>query len=95
VDPSAGLSHTTPFTLMNMTRFLFVTATLVLLPTAVASAQAPDTTPPRTRAESLYVSSKWEDHPPRDFARDIAEKARTDSIYRARSKGVMDFQKIT
>jgi dipeptidyl aminopeptidase/acylaminoacyl peptidase len=96
VDDSAGLSHTTtPFTLMNMTRFLFVTATLVLLPTAVASAQAPDTTPPRTRAESLYVSSKWEDHPPRDFARDIAEKARTDSIYRARSKGVMDFQKIT
>jgi hypothetical protein len=71
------------------------TATLVLFSAASASAQVADTTRPRTRAESLYVSSKWEDHPPRDFARDIAEKQRIDSIYRARSKGVMDFQKIT
>jgi dipeptidyl aminopeptidase/acylaminoacyl peptidase len=71
------------------------TATLVLLSAVGALAQAPDTTPPRTRGESLYVSTKWEDHPPRDFARDMAAKAQTDSIYRARSRGVMDFQKIT
>jgi dipeptidyl aminopeptidase/acylaminoacyl peptidase len=71
-------------------------ATFVFLSAVGAYAQAPDTTNrPRTRAESLFVSSKWEDHPPRDFARDMAAKAQTDSIYRARSKGVMDFQKIT
>ena len=69
-------------------------ATVLLFSAAGAYAQAPDTTQPRTRAESLYVSSRWDDHPPRDFARDMAAKAQTDSIYRARSKGVMDFQKI-
>jgi dipeptidyl aminopeptidase/acylaminoacyl peptidase len=97
VDDSTGLSHNYhSYTLMIMSRFPFVTASLVLLFAATASAQAPDTSNrPRTRAESLYVSAKWEDHPPRDFARDIAAKAQTDSIYRARSKGVMDFQKIT
>lgn len=47
------------------------------------------------RAESLYVSADPADHPPRDFERDLANKARTDSIYAARSKGVMEFRKIT
>jgi len=47
------------------------------------------------RAEQLYVSTRPEDHPQRDHARDLANKARTDSIYRARSRGVMDFQKIS
>ena len=46
------------------------------------------------RAESLYVSNDPEDHAPRNFERDIAAKARTDSIYAARSRGVMDFSKI-
>jgi dipeptidyl aminopeptidase/acylaminoacyl peptidase len=46
------------------------------------------------RAESLYVSNDPADHPPRNFERDIAAKARTDSIYAARSRGVMDFSKI-
>jgi dipeptidyl aminopeptidase/acylaminoacyl peptidase len=46
------------------------------------------------RAESLYVSADPADHPQRDFARDMAAKARTDSIYTARSRGVMDFQKV-
>jgi dipeptidyl aminopeptidase/acylaminoacyl peptidase len=72
------------------------TATLVLFSATGAYAQAPDTNNrPETRAESLYVSSRWEDHPARDYARDVAGKAQTDSLYRARSKGVMDFQKIT
>ena len=59
-----------------------------------------DARPPRkpvkvnqARAESLYVSVDPEDHPPRNFERDIAAKARTDSIYAARSRGVMDFSK--
>ena len=46
------------------------------------------------RAESLYVSNDPADHAPRNFERDIAAKARTDSIYAARSRGVMDFSKI-
>ena len=46
------------------------------------------------RAESLYVSNDPADHSPRDFERDIATKARTDSIYAARSRGVMEFSKI-
>ena len=48
----------------------------------------------QARAESLYVSTDPADHAPRDFARDITAKARTDSIYAARSRGVMDFSKI-
>jgi dipeptidyl aminopeptidase/acylaminoacyl peptidase len=48
----------------------------------------------QARAESLYVSTDPADHPQRDFARDMAAKARTDSIYAARSRGVMEFSKI-
>ncbi|MDP1859323.1 MAG: prolyl oligopeptidase family serine peptidase [Gemmatimonadaceae bacterium] len=48
-----------------------------------------------TRAESLYVSADPADHPQRDQAADAASKVRTDSIYAARSAGVMDFAKIT
>jgi dipeptidyl aminopeptidase/acylaminoacyl peptidase len=47
------------------------------------------------RAADLYVSNRPEDHPVADYARHMQGKARTDSIYRARSRGVMDFQKIT
>ncbi|MCI0432035.1 MAG: prolyl oligopeptidase family serine peptidase [Gemmatimonadetes bacterium] len=48
------------------------------------------------RARTLYVSNRWEDHDPdRDHARDMAGKARTDSVYAARSKGVMDYSRIT
>ena len=42
----------------------------------------------QARAESLYVSADPADHPQRDFAGDMASKARTDSIYAARSRGV-------
>ena len=47
------------------------------------------------RARELYVSTLPSDHPQRDHVRDVATKARTDSIYRARSRGIMDFQKIS
>jgi dipeptidyl aminopeptidase/acylaminoacyl peptidase len=47
------------------------------------------------RSAQLYVSNRPEDHPQANFARDLESKARTDSIYRARSRGVMDFQKIS
>jgi dipeptidyl aminopeptidase/acylaminoacyl peptidase len=48
----------------------------------------------QARAESLYVSADPADHPQRDFERDLASKARTDSIYAARSRGVMEFTKV-
>ena len=37
----------------------------------------------RARAESVYVSTDPEDHPPRDFDHDIAAKEKTDSIHAA------------
>jgi dipeptidyl aminopeptidase/acylaminoacyl peptidase len=47
------------------------------------------------RAALLYVSNRPEDHPQADFERQRAAKARTDSIYAARSRGVMAFTKIS
>ncbi len=47
------------------------------------------------RARLLYVSNRPEDHPGANFARQIEQKHRTDSIYAARSAGVMDYSKIT
>jgi dipeptidyl aminopeptidase/acylaminoacyl peptidase len=47
------------------------------------------------RAESLYVSTRPGDHPAGNYARDMAFKARTDSVFRVRSRGVMDLQKIS
>ncbi len=46
------------------------------------------------RAALLYVSNRPEDHPIANYARDVAAKARTDSIYQARSRGVMDYRKV-
>jgi dipeptidyl aminopeptidase/acylaminoacyl peptidase len=79
-----------------------VAAALVATTTPLAAQVAPAATRARTpvrmdstRAAQLYVSNRPEDHPQGNFARDIEGKARTDSIYRARSRGVMDFQKIS
>ncbi len=47
------------------------------------------------RAAQLYVSNRHEDHPQANFAQQIAAKARTDSIFAARSAGVMDYRKIS
>jgi dipeptidyl aminopeptidase/acylaminoacyl peptidase len=48
-----------------------------------------------TRAALLYVSNREEDAPVADYARELAEKKKTDSIYAARSAGVMEFRKIS
>jgi dipeptidyl aminopeptidase/acylaminoacyl peptidase len=77
-------------------------ALLSLAPSAhaqgTATAPARDARPPvrmdTARAAALYVSDRPEDHPQPDFARQIAEKARTDSIYAARSRGIMQFAKV-
>ena len=78
---------------------------VLLLSTGVATAlqaQQPAAQRPRqvvpmdtARARMLYVSNRPEDHAQPDFARQIQQKAQTDSIYRVRSRGVMDFQKVT
>ncbi|MGZ8378079.1 MAG: alpha/beta hydrolase family protein [Gemmatirosa sp.] len=47
------------------------------------------------RAALLYVSNRHEDHPQADFPAQIAAKARTDSIFAARSQGVMQYRKTT
>jgi dipeptidyl aminopeptidase/acylaminoacyl peptidase len=47
------------------------------------------------RAALLYVSDRPEDHPPADYARAQRAKARTDSIFAARSAGVMRYAKVT
>ena len=47
------------------------------------------------RAAQLYVSNRPEDHPQADFAAQLAAKARTDSIFAARAKGVMAYRKTS
>jgi len=47
------------------------------------------------RAQMLYVSNEWEDHPVADYARAIEGKRVTDSIYAAVTEGVVDYRKIT
>ena len=47
------------------------------------------------RAAALYVSDRHVDHPTANFAQAIAGKARTDSIFAARSRGVMRYEKIS
>ena len=47
------------------------------------------------RARQLYVSNDPKDLPKGNFGANEAAKAATDSIYAARFKGIIDFQKIT
>jgi dipeptidyl aminopeptidase/acylaminoacyl peptidase len=70
----------------------------VLLVPAVAAAQRrPEqhVVMDSARARELYVSNRPEDHPPADFARQIEARKASDSIYAARSKGVMDFSIVS
>lgn len=46
------------------------------------------------RAARLYVSNRPEDHPQRDHDADMLDKARQDSIYRARGAGVYEMRKV-
>jgi dipeptidyl aminopeptidase/acylaminoacyl peptidase len=47
------------------------------------------------RVRLLYVSNRPADLPKADYAGQIARKRATDSIYAARSAGVMEFRKVT
>ncbi len=71
-------------------------AFLLCASAAPLAAQRPQPAMNPERARQLYVSSDPKDHAPGyDFARDAADKARTDARYAEASKGVMDFSKIT
>ena len=83
-----------------------VLAALALSATAVEAqrpaTRAPGANRPRqvvpmdsARAADLYVSNRPEDHPVSDYQGAIAAKAATDSIFAARSRGVMSYAKIT
>lgn len=93
-----------------LSAMLATLAALVTLPQAAAQTTMPTRRPAgagedaaqnrrpvkvnQARAESLYVSADPADHNQRNFERDITAKAATDSIYAARSRGVMEFTKI-
>lgn len=47
------------------------------------------------RVELLYVSDRWEDHPIANYEAHIQARIRTDSIYRAVTRGVVDYQEVT
>jgi dipeptidyl aminopeptidase/acylaminoacyl peptidase len=64
-------------------------------PPAAGPSTGPNVRMDPARAAALYVSNRPEDHPQADFERQRAAKARTDSIYEARSRGVMSFSKIS
>jgi dipeptidyl aminopeptidase/acylaminoacyl peptidase len=77
---------------------------LVVVPVALAAQQPPPRPPQRqqrpvvmdtARARQLYVSTRLEDHPQANFEQQIAGRKRADSIYAARSRGVMDFSIIS
>ena len=69
---------------------------LLLSPMAVmAQQQRQNVEMDPERARQLYVSNRPEDHPVANYEAAIRNKAAIDSTYRAASRGVMDFQKIT
>ncbi|MEJ7810828.1 MAG: prolyl oligopeptidase family serine peptidase [Gemmatimonadaceae bacterium] len=98
-------------TLFTPARVAAVLAPLVLCTAAAAAQNPPVQTPPArapgagrprqvvkidsARAAQLYVSNRPEDHPQADFARQMTAKAATDSILAARSRGQMEFRKVT
>ena len=70
-------------------------AAILFILAAPVLAQAPPVPIDTARARQLYVSNRPEDHPRSNYDAAIAAKARTDSIFAARSAGVLDFRKVT
>jgi dipeptidyl aminopeptidase/acylaminoacyl peptidase len=76
---------------------VFVLAMLTILQATAVTAQSTGqpVVQDSARAAELYVSNRPEDHPVANYAAHMAAKARTDSIFEARSRGVLDYSKIT
>jgi dipeptidyl aminopeptidase/acylaminoacyl peptidase len=72
-------------------------AALLVTFAGCATAQLPATNVEMdpARAAELYVSDRPEDHPVANYEAAIRAKAVTDSIYGARSRGLLEFRKIT
>lgn len=80
----------------SMMRTLSLLLALAAVAAPLAAQQGRQTVPmDSARARQLYVSNRPEDHPVANYAEHIANKARTDSIFAARSAGVMRYEKIT
>ncbi len=88
----------------SMQRLLHAAAFVAVASQLSATAAFAQEDPPRARqqvkmdsarARALYVSNKHEDHPVADYAAQKLSKARTDSIFAARSAGAMKFSKVT
>lgn len=89
------VQRTQPLQTMRQIIYHVAIASLVFAHAAQAQQQRGQGNQPQTRAESLYVSADPADHPQRNHANDQRNKARADSIYEVRSRGVMDYKKIT
>jgi dipeptidyl aminopeptidase/acylaminoacyl peptidase len=91
------MSHAVRPPLLTLVAALWLYSASGVSGTAAAQAASPDrVTIDPTRAAQLYVSNRPEDHDPyRDHERDIAIKARTDSIYEARAAGAYSFEKVS
>jgi dipeptidyl aminopeptidase/acylaminoacyl peptidase len=79
-------------------RFTALTLAMTLCAAPLAAQNAATDSRPAmdsARARRLYVSTRPGDLPKGDYARQLVEKRRTDSIYAARSAGVMEFRKVT
>lgn len=84
--------------LRAMRRAVYLGAGITLLAPALLAGQRGSRQPVEmdtARARRLYVSDRPEDLPRANFERQIQAKHRTDSIFEARSKGVMEYRKIT
>ena len=70
---------------------------LLLLPSGLSAVQQTqrEVQMDTARARALYVSDRFEDHPDRDYQRDIDAKAETDRRYEEVTRGVVDYQKVT
>jgi dipeptidyl aminopeptidase/acylaminoacyl peptidase len=79
-------------------RFVCVLALALITasaPGALAQSSRASAPMDSARAAELYVSNRPADLPQADFAKQHAARLRDDSIYAARSAGIMEFRKIT
>lgn len=72
-----------------------VLTALVLAPPPAAGQERQQVPMDTARIRELYVSNRPEDHPVADYARDIANRERADSITIAWSAGKLDYRKVS
>jgi dipeptidyl aminopeptidase/acylaminoacyl peptidase len=91
-----------PSPLMRTSLHALVVALALGMPLLATAQGAPPSSRPRQnvpmdpeRMERLYVSDRHEDHPVANYDQHVRNKARTDSIFAARSAGVMRFEKVS